>query len=431
MECSICVSRFTATVRKEIKCPYCQFGACLGCVKSYLLSTSQDAHCMNCRVAWNKDFLLDVVPKTFVNKDLKAHRENVLLEREKGLMASTVSLAQEELRVRKIKAELLALEQDRKELKERMKQMDILITQKRNEMHQNPVVTDEKKTFIKQCPCDGCKGYLSNAWKCGLCNVKVCAKCHEKKEEGSEHECKPENVESAEQIKKDTKPCPACGVCVFKINGCNQMWCTSCHTAWNWSSGKVETGVVHNPEYYAYISQQMGRNIGQPRAIGDVPCGGFPLTQNLHAHFFNIKFDIQQASMKHIMNVLRCLQHIQYYEIPAYPLMDATSNVELRIKYLLNDYTEDKFKHELQKKEKKNAKNTAIRLVFDMFIAVGTDLFNTIMNTSDHETITSTYQEFLQVRTHVNTALLQTAKKYDISKIGQINEHWIYKMQDV
>jgi hypothetical protein len=109
--------------------------------------------------------------------------------------------------------------------------------------------------------------------------------------------------------------------------------------------------------------------------------------------------------------------------------MNQNSNVELRIRYLLNDINEDKWKQELQKKEKKNAKNTDIRLIFDMVLAVGSDLFNTIMNTKDHEEITAAYQEFMQLRTHVNTGLLQVAKKYDMNRIGNINEHWNYKIE--
>jgi hypothetical protein len=34
------------------------------------------------------------------------------------------------------------------------------------------------------------------------------------------HECKPDDVESAKAIEKDTRPCPKCGARIFKIEGC-------------------------------------------------------------------------------------------------------------------------------------------------------------------------------------------------------------------
>ena len=27
----------------------------------------------------------------------------------------------------------------------------------------------ERKAFIKRCPADDCRGFLSSQWKCGLC----------------------------------------------------------------------------------------------------------------------------------------------------------------------------------------------------------------------------------------------------------------------
>jgi len=89
-----------------------------------------------------------------------------------------------------------------------------------NQALQNSHVTQEKKKFVRRCTNDGCRGFLSTQWKCGLCEHWVCPDCFEVKgtEKNSEHTCKPENVESANLIKKDTKPCPSCGEMIMKID---------------------------------------------------------------------------------------------------------------------------------------------------------------------------------------------------------------------
>ena len=91
----------------------------------------------------------------------------------------------------------------------------------------------EAKKFIRQCPCNDCNGYLSTQWKCGVCKIWACPKCFEAIgfDKNAEHTCDPSAVASAELIKKETKPCPSCGTRIFKINGCDQMWCTSCKVA--------------------------------------------------------------------------------------------------------------------------------------------------------------------------------------------------------
>ena len=76
---------------------------------------------------------------------------------------------------------------------------------------------------------EDCRGFLSENYKCDLCQQTTCPDCNEIMEEG--HTCDEEAVQSAELIKKETKPCPKCGIRIFKIDGCDQMWCTECHVA--------------------------------------------------------------------------------------------------------------------------------------------------------------------------------------------------------
>jgi len=97
----------------------------------------------------------------------------------------------------------------------------------------------ERRQFVRACPSNDCKGFLSSGWKCGLCEVRVCSDCHEIKETkveydarhpkgansaasapAREHTCKQENVDTANLLKADSKNCPKCAAMIFKIEGC-------------------------------------------------------------------------------------------------------------------------------------------------------------------------------------------------------------------
>ena len=92
------------------------------------------------------------------------------------------------------------------------------------------------------CPAPDCKGYLSSAYKCAACSKYACPHCLVVLgvDKDPEHECDPDVVATVEQIKKETKPCPNCGERIGKVDGCNQMWCTKCHTAFDWRTGKID-----------------------------------------------------------------------------------------------------------------------------------------------------------------------------------------------
>lgn len=119
------------------------------------------------------------------------------------------------------------------------------------------------RVFVRPCPADNCRGFLSTAWKCGLCGLYVCNKCLAPKFEGrrdESHVCKEEDVESAQEIEKQTRGCPSCGVRIFRIEGCAQMFCTNCNVPFSWDTGQIITGPLHNPHFYEFLKRS-GPNV--------------------------------------------------------------------------------------------------------------------------------------------------------------------------
>lgn len=355
--CSICCEDFNKTTRKPANCRFCDMAFCAECQKRFLLESFGEPACMGCKKGYMREHLMEMLPKSFVDGDLKRHRENILFEREKCLLPETQERIEREKEIKEISRQILALQD----------QIRLLSGHGRT--------IAPRKEFHRKCPGTDCNGFLGAGWKCGLCEVSVCKDCLEIKEKGKEHEhvCNPDNVETASLLAKDSKPCPACGVVIFKISGCSQMWCTSCHTAFDWNSGNIEKGIIHNPHFYEYQRQQNGGVA--PRVPGDDPCGQANNEYIGYGQAYTSWHQLPKPMYNSLMGVHRGLGHIRLVELPRFPAtFNAGDNEDLRRKFLENGLDETKFKWLLQKREKKATVKREIRQVMDMFLACATDI---------------------------------------------------------
>jgi hypothetical protein len=53
------------------------------CTQTYILSKEMEPHCMGCKEPFDPNFMIKHFSKTWRLKDLKNHREKILLDREK------------------------------------------------------------------------------------------------------------------------------------------------------------------------------------------------------------------------------------------------------------------------------------------------------------------------------------------------------------
>jgi len=410
MKCEVCLEAFTKELRRKIECPFCEYSACSQCHQRYLLGSSEYAHCMSCRKVWNREILFNNFTDKFVNKTYKKWREEILFEREKSFMPETQPYVEIELEVRKVQRQIVKIESKIGKIYKKAQEVgsapvELFATEggifasarieryrqfcnirkeaavlewdlkylnhKIAEFRNKKPAESEKRKFIRSCPADDCSGFLSTAWKCGLCKVNVCSKCHEIKSKDDEHICDAANVQTAELLAKDSKTCPTCAALIFKISGCDQIWCTQCHTAFNWRTQQVEKGVIHNPHYYDYMRQH-GR---LQRADGDVPCGGVPDYYSITTRVHKITYSKEQ--LEFITSTHRWINH-WYFADQRYRLTTPEDLRKYRIQYMVKDITKEDYQKRLQQLEKMDNKHSEIRDVIGLFRTIGTEIIQKI-----------------------------------------------------
>jgi ribosomal protein S27AE len=240
-----------------------------------------------------------------------------------------------------------------------------------------------------------------------------------------DHECNKDDVETANLLKKDTKPCPTCSTGIFKIDGCDQMWCTQCHTAFSWKTGRIENA-IHNPHYFEWVRKNgQQANFGQDNYI----CG-----QELNHQVWNhIRRKINMFEMSvpknidlQIEYIIRNLLHFKYSELRRYRITaDHEDNTELRIKYLRNLITNEEFAKKIQQSNKSYEKKKELNQILSLFERVSSEIILRLAQNTDQwinqeiqnknivlEHLNQTIAEINGIIQYTNQALTELSQTY-------------------
>ena len=396
--CNICCETFNKSSHAPICCPNkdCSYEACKECTRTYLLNKTTGPHCMNCKQAWSNYFIVTNLNKSFVESTYTLHRATVLMELEKSKMPDTMNAVDNYVKGEDLEKEVVVID---KELTELRRQCSLLNTKRQQKITQasalksGKVATAERKKFIMPCPADDCRGFLSTGYKCEACKNHACPHCLDvlgPNPNHVQHTCDPDAVKTAELIKSTTKPCPKCGERISKIEGCDQMWCVSCHTAFGWKTGNIETGTVHNPHYYQF--QRQVNNGEAVRNPGDVLCGGLPnwfgMRRNMRAKWIptgtELSSDANKLSslIELAEKIHRVVAHVTHAELPTIrrTVRDAHDHKLLRIKYILNRISEKEMGQTIGAIDKRSMRDNELLHIYELFNVVGIELFVSIQD---------------------------------------------------
>ena len=361
-DCDVCCEKYNKNTNKKLVCNSCNFACCRKCMEIYSLNIKDFIQCMNCHRLLSRFEQSEIFTKTFL-KTYKNHHSEILFENEKSLMPE----AQEYIENSKIKEQIELKIIDLEEKIMRLTFEKNILKDRIYEKNNKGIF--EKKIYIKKCGFENCRGFINEQWKCAICSNITCKKCLEICKD--KHECNPEVLETVKYIKSDARPCPNCGAFIHKISGCDQMYCTVCHTPFSWKSGKIERGAIHNPHYFEYMRKN---NKEIPRAPGDNPCG-----QRIFDHYTAIGFRSFISN-----NILQDVLHIQEVEIRRW--QSASSTLMDRVRYLNGIIDEKQFKLNIEKKDKEKAKKQEVCSILQTYVDCFKDIAFRIGSTKIKQT---------------------------------------------
>lgn len=477
--CSICVDTFNYAARRKITCQNCNMDICTRCIKKFLSENVQEPNCMSCKEVYSKDFMDNNFGHTYRKTILKNVRLNVLVAREQQIMPELMHRADAYKKLQKCEARQIEIRKQIDELEIKLEEVyvsrgklddilnnnvinidtvdnkisnefmkgitDTIINSTKvqteiqtklddletsyNENWENIIALNntyryggtQKIESIVNCLRTNCKGFLDNDYTCGICHIKVCRDCHEELIENGNHVCKQENVDSVKAIQEETRPCPTCKTRVFKVEGCDQMFCVQCHTGFSWNTGMIERGRIHNPHYFEWLRSKRHQ---MPREIGDVPCGGLPSWSMLKKHLYDL--NIHFTITTYLFSVYTMTEFIQNKEIPKYPVIEGRDEElnTIAINYMADLISLNQWKNKLFQIERKKEVNREKRLILDMLISVLIDLFGDIYHLNDNESIVEKVNEFNELRKYFNVSLKNLGHRFDMYNFKVIDDTW-------
>ena len=439
MSCTICCEDYNNKVNRKIECNVCSESCCMSCVKRILKEENGEMRCVHCKSEFKDEDIMEKFGKSYLMREYKKHREEYLLKREKSLLPETQEFA---LRLKK-KEEY---DTKRKELmskkNELMLQLHLInsrisaLNRKSGQLF-DKVEKKEESSYEYKCPMENCEGFLNHNRVCGLCEKKICKHCMEEKTE--EHVCDEEKKETISLIRRDSKGCPKCGQMIYKIDGCDQMYCVRCHTGFSWMTGKIEKGRIHNPEYYRWMRdnnmdlEREENRLNQENRCNDGIIDAYELRSRLLViqtageekgdNFLTIE------KRNDILTAHRYIHHaqVEINQINRYEDTAEEQLRELRAEFLIKKITEEEWKVKIQRIYKKIKKDERVKNIWNLLRLVLIEYmgkFDSMSEWSDPlKEVKEIHEDLKKIRIYVNEEWYKIGKLYKVV-YGGIKINW-------
>lgn len=208
---------------------------------------------------------------------------------------------------------------------------------------------------------------------------------------------------------------------------CDQMWCTQCHTAFNWRTGRVEAQ-VHNPHYFEWLRRNgnaVPRNPLDNLCQQDITHQTYSRINTLLRTKYENGFLSKPCSI-YMEKLIRNILHMRYVILPRYEVLNRERrNEHLRIQYMRKFINDNKFKTTLQRNEKKCEKNREISNILDILKMTVTDIimrFITYLEANTGSFNIDILEEIDPIVDYANNCLSDISRVYSSKRLEFSNE---------
>jgi len=226
-------------------------------------------------------------------------------------------------------------------------------------------------------------------------------------------------------------------------HNCDQMYCIKCHTAFSWRTGMIESGQVHNPEYYRWMRENGNDIPRDPLDIVYDPCGNNVISYQDLLRILRSWFPTYLANSKSrqpiyidntnvvkVANMHRMINHINFLN-ENYNGEERNKEItlrDMRAMYLLNKITKEEFKRRLQMLEKKNNKNKKINNIWNLLRLILIEYIGKISEIQRREDgkviINNIVLESEKIRKYCNNSFVKIGNIFKMTYPG-ISHDWI------
>jgi len=185
-------------------------------------------------------------------------------------------------------------------------------------------------------------------------------------------------------------------------------FCIDCHTAWNWNTGRIERGIVHNPHFFEWQRRHGGRVERNPQ---DIVCGGLPN---------RLGWDYPQHLRDRFNPVLRVIHHIRENRVQERREWQRVrggrgppqekDHTDIRIRYLEGSVDEKQWGRMLMARNRLYRKHETYFNIHQMFVLAATDIIQRLM--AQRNQAKACYAELMELRAYYNRQLHKHCKRY-------------------
>jgi len=372
---------------------------------------------MHCNVAMPNEHIHDLFPKSFWTHDFKQHRSAILFSLERSQCAATLPYVQMAAEHEAASAELLACRRAIAELNQRLAQQRqreraLLVRVHETELTDRSTAVKPRTAHEHRIPCSTpqCRGLVSkDAPACACCHRHTCHRCHKPVDASTTvvHACADDDVATVQELQRNAKQCPECRVYISKVDGCDQMFCVSCHTAFSWNTGERLTGPIHNPHYFE-VRERLGEHaVAHPPAQ---PCDEvFPdirqLRRAIHGAAHTFLAPAIEQTHRHALHLREVVCNQLRQQSGEYAFH---TNLRARVDWMRQKTTDEQFRKHLHRTDKKTRYSAELLALFQMYAGVVGGLFH---NMTVQRTVEA-YDDIVKLKEYTLTHLQSVKARY-------------------